>query len=739
MSAKTWFLFKDNHHIGPFTAIEIKQRFDRGEITSNIPVWREGEAEWIPLVNQTELASFVMPTEAVELPPLPPLPEEAFDHNLPSEPTDFAPTEPISVAVEQNDVEPASAELSDKFQELEESLPRESTDADSFWQIDEPGVDVRGTAHDIPEHPDEMNQPVENASKENSAANMKTSLQEKLAAVRSRLGENVESEKTSTYADGDVRFIKEDSVEESFQTNDPIRSDQRFDGDPASQQNSQSTLDDGQLPDFMAEDSVDYLSQYAGEENEESIHPTEGELAAIQASGQFSDELSEEISQETTEPAQETPADFIDPVEVEAMAEEVESLKEQASEVEEKPEVPAEDLEQLQDATFLPEEYEDSEREYDDYYEDEDPDQHYDEESDAFDEFEAPVESATKFWIKIVAAVLVVAAIGISSSQLFFQKKKIPSLSKLSKHDARAMREVIDMETNRFRYQFAVTDDKAMNIWFGTNVPDQGILEIRIESRDKKVRSKQKIIATGKTEILGYVGRFKEVRLEEGDQLAEGEYHVTGNFKVAGTRIKVIQWLKDNTPLGKMKYFKYQRDNYKIDGTFFYSHKRGSQLKDHVASFWTSLREERSKPLLVELQKWRTLKTLSEKVLMLFRQAMELEKVTIKKVGDEFQASYAKIVAPVFQTLTLDTQALIQDDKKLLPEQVSRLEELLNLQKAFGSFVAENLDSLNNYKKLTKSIKKDLGEKASKRQYNFAGKVDAKIAELQNQLAKLGD
>lgn len=726
MSSKTWFLFKDNHHIGPFTAMEIKQRFDRGEITSNIPVWREGEAEWIPLANQTELASFVMPTETVELPPLPPLPEEAFDHQLPKEPTDFVEqSEPVAPVAEE------SSELNDKFQELEESLPRETVDAETFWQFDEPGVNVTGTAHDVPEHPDVYDESVNNATAEQANVNLKTSLQEKLAAVRSRLGENVQSEKVSTYADGEVRYLKEvETSEEDFSSVDPIRSDQRFDGDPV----GSNPGEEKDLPDFMAEDSVDYLSQYAkdGEDPHSEVEPTEGELAAIQASGQFSEQLADE-----SESAEE---DYIDPVDVEQMGQEVEALKDQANEVEEKVGEPLteENLEHLQDSTFLPEEFDEPNEadEYDDYYEDDNPEEHY---ADEFEEFEAPVESATKFWLKIVAAVVIIAVIGVSSSQLFFQKKKIPALTKLSEHDARSMREIIDMDTSRFRYQFAVSDDKAMNIWFGTNIPDQGILEIRLESREKLVRSKQKIIATAKTEILGYVGRFKEVRLVEGNQLAEGEYHVTGTFKIGGSRTKVIQWLKKNTPLGKMKYFKYQREEYKIDGTFFYSKLRGSQLKEHVALFWNLVKEEKTKPLLVELQKWRTLKTLSEKVLLLFRQAMEMDKATIKSVSEEFQGNYAKVVAPVFQTLTLDTQALIQDDKKLLPDQVTRLEQLLDLQKGFGSFVAESLESLNNYKKLTKPIKKDLGEQAVKRQESFAAKVDAKIAELQGQLVKIGE
>ena len=301
------------------------------------------------------------------------------------------------------------------------------------------------------------------------------------------------------------------------------------------------------------------------------------------------------------------------------------------------------------------------------------------------------------------------------------------------------MREIIDMDTNRFRYQFAVSDDKDKIIWFATNIPDQGILQIRIESREKSIASKQKIKVTAKTEILRYVGSFKELRFTEGVQMAEGEYHVTGTFKVGGIRSKVIQWLKQNTPLKKIKYFKYYRVEHKIDGKLYYSQKRGQQLKDHVALFWNRLKEEKSKPILIELQKWRTLKTLSEKVLQLFRQAMEMDRASVKSVGEEFQKNYATIIAPIFQTLTLDTQSLVQDNNNLLPEQVSRLEKLLDLQRVFGSFVAKNLDSLNNFKKLTKSIKQDLGNQALKRQESFATQVDAKIAELQRMLVAAGE
>lgn len=726
MSSKVWYLFKDNHHIGPFSAQEIKDRFDRGEFSTNIPVWRDGEQEWIPLSNQSELASFVIPTEAVELPPLPPLPNEAYDNAMPELET---PADELSQDLSQELDQ--DQDLEDKLSTLEQELPKENVSAQDFWQVDSPAA---GEGQNEPEVQDIPEQPIASmptgAGQTPTAPDLQSSLQEKLVAVRSRLGEKVEVEPSpssgpvsSTYADGEERFIKpEASGEESFVNDDPIRSNQQFDGD------------DG-LPDFMAEESVDYLSKYA-----ESAEPSQGDLAAIQASGQFTEELSEEVSEGVQEEVpggipeglpeslQDEASPFIDPTKVdEETLSQVEDLKSEASSVQD-----VEEDSELHEATFLPEEY------ADDYPLDRDESEHEyaDEEGGEFDEFEAPTESASKFWIKLVATILVVSILGITSSQLFFQKKKIPSLTKLSKTDARAFREVIDNGSRRFHYQFAVSDDEAMNIWFATNLPDQGLLEVQFESKDKKVVSKQKIIASGKTEILSYVGRFKEVRLIEGDQLAEGEYHVTGTFKVGGSKTQLMQWLKEKTPLGNMQFFKYQRSEYKIDGTFYFSRKRGSELKENIAKFWDDIKVAKTKPLLIELQKWRTLKTLSEKVVMLFSQSLELGLKSIKATSNDFQKNYAEVVAPVFQTLTLDTQSLIQDDKKLLPAQVSRLENLLDLQKAFGLDVAANLDSLGKYKKLTKSIKKDLVDAATQRQQKFAAKVDIKIKELQEQLAK---
>lgn len=672
MSNKIWFLFKDNHHIGPFSTQEVKEKFDAGEFSTSIPVWREGDPQWIPLANQTELASFVIPTEIVELPPLPPLPDEVYEDTIPGQdpfPSDSEEALAQEFAAVEN-IDPV--DIDGKLETLEKELPKESVDTDAFWAPDlneaperpeevpyeEPKFEeLPETTEDIEpnidsiEESDESNEIPDFGSNTTESNNSTVSfLKEKLKNVRSRLGD-----------DTDDTELEEDDR--------PIRQNQLFDGD-----------------DDIAEEDSDVQSNV--------IEPTKEELAAIHAPTDSSVFLTEDEEEEIE----------YDP----ALESFTKELKSEAEDIVDR----------------------------DDFYEEEE-ELEYEVEGNEFDEFEEQAEKPSRFWLKLMASVVILAIIGISTSQLFFQKTKIPSLDKLSKTDARSFREVIDNHSNRFSYRFAVTDDKTMNIWFATNQAEPGILVIRMESKDKRVLAKDKIVATSKAEVLGHVTRLDSFRVVEGQRLVDGEYQLTGTFKVGGIKAKILDWLKYNTPLGKTAYLRHRKSVYNINTSFFYTRDKGEKFREELAKYWEDIRVKKTAPLLVEIQKWRTLKTLSEQVSNLFVNLINLPKKSIKEISDEFSKQYAEQIAPVFQTLTIDTQSLLQDNKDLLPVQVSRLEYLLKLQKSFGLNVTYNLESLGKYKKLTKSIIDSLDNEARQRHIDFVANVDRKINEIQTQLENI--
>jgi primosomal protein N'' len=93
MSKKLWFIFENDHHIGPFETEQMIEKISRGELLEHHPIWSEGLATWTkaqeiepfdfyffppdlpppPSLEQVEIEQDELPPE---LPPLPPIDEE---------------------------------------------------------------------------------------------------------------------------------------------------------------------------------------------------------------------------------------------------------------------------------------------------------------------------------------------------------------------------------------------------------------------------------------------------------------------------------------------------------------------------------------------------------------------------------------------------------------------------------------------------------------------------------------
>ncbi|OUR99938.1 hypothetical protein A9Q84_02600 [Halobacteriovorax marinus] len=98
---KSWFIFQQDHHLGPFSTFEIEQMLEAGKIDRQIPLWREGIDDWYPL-DQFDDFNHEAPEVVVEevlLPDLPQLPD------LPIETPDEAPLEVLEEAPEVFEME----------------------------------------------------------------------------------------------------------------------------------------------------------------------------------------------------------------------------------------------------------------------------------------------------------------------------------------------------------------------------------------------------------------------------------------------------------------------------------------------------------------------------------------------------------------------------------------------------------------------------------------------------------
>ncbi len=114
MSKKLWFVFEENHHIGPFTTIEVIQKIESGELGEEDQLWYEGLPAWQVVKSFNEFTHLF-------LPPLPPLPFEAMDEEFPLPP--MPPVEEIEESEIEDDLPPPLPPLPEveQAEELEES------------------------------------------------------------------------------------------------------------------------------------------------------------------------------------------------------------------------------------------------------------------------------------------------------------------------------------------------------------------------------------------------------------------------------------------------------------------------------------------------------------------------------------------------------------------------------------------------------------------------------------------
>ncbi len=116
--ASEWFIAIQDEQVGPLKVAEIKERFEKGEVSSDTLVWATGQSDWRPLSSVEELAELVSPKkEIVRISRLPIPPEPAKEPQKKKEPIAFRPSAAsalaslASMAKEENDATEKSSSL----------------------------------------------------------------------------------------------------------------------------------------------------------------------------------------------------------------------------------------------------------------------------------------------------------------------------------------------------------------------------------------------------------------------------------------------------------------------------------------------------------------------------------------------------------------------------------------------------------------------------------------------------
>ncbi len=123
---ENWFIFKEDHHLGPFSASTLLDMLEDQEVSENVLVWKEGFDAWLPLKDCPEFQLYDDDEEDVGPPPLPPLPFEEEEFDIPRSASNV--DELISEAhgLRPEDLQPeVDRETSERFwSEVDEDEPR---------------------------------------------------------------------------------------------------------------------------------------------------------------------------------------------------------------------------------------------------------------------------------------------------------------------------------------------------------------------------------------------------------------------------------------------------------------------------------------------------------------------------------------------------------------------------------------------------------------------------------------
>ncbi len=117
---KNWFIFKGDHHLGPFSSEELVKMLQHEKVLPDDLIWKEGEADWLPMTKHPALLAFFEPPKKEEPAPKPVIKAKPRPVKIPVEKTPVdempppLPPLPIEIEINEEVIEPLPS-----FEEVE--------------------------------------------------------------------------------------------------------------------------------------------------------------------------------------------------------------------------------------------------------------------------------------------------------------------------------------------------------------------------------------------------------------------------------------------------------------------------------------------------------------------------------------------------------------------------------------------------------------------------------------------
>ena len=253
------------------------------------------------------------------------------------------------------------------------------------------------------------------------------------------------------------------------------------------------------------------------------------------------------------------------------------------------------------------------------------------------------------------------------------------------------------------KMELALTSEK--NIWLTTNKKGPAQLYLTLTSRNKKVKSENRVVMFSKATLKDHVARFKEIELVEGDQLVEGYYiaEVDGYYTDITSKIK--KYLKRYSIFKKL--FKNVSSKFFVRKIVLLSDKLPSKFDKDLKRYLERTRNRKISPMLVKQQAYQTLISLLDMAFDLFKSSLEKTR-SPKRFLREFTEVYAMSFGPVFQGIVTEHKKAQLKYKK--GDEVKSKEHgmIVNYAAQVGNLISGLVKKASKKKRLTRKEKKKL-------------------------------
>lgn len=316
-------------------------------------------------------------------------------------------------------------------------------------------------------------------------------------------------------------------------------------------------------------------------------------------------------------------------------------------------------------------------------------------ESSEFSEFEVDEKTIWSQRKKIVMGSIVALIILITAINVFSDKKMIPSLKALKTAEAKRLMMAVNSD---LKIKVAVSpSEDGREIWFASNQKGPGIFHIKLTSINGRVMSDEEIEVVGKTEFNNYVGVFRFLKIKKGLKVEPGEYKMEGKMILTGRKARLYNYLKESSLFSS--FVKDSETSFDIEKEVRISKYQGEQFETQLKEYYANRKLDKVRPLMERVQKFRTLITLAEDMIQLYKE--EIEKVNVGKDIRSFEVRYSKEIGPLLQGLILENHKISVGLPDKESEEYADYANLLSFGRQLGEMASDMVTTTGVKPKVT--------------------------------------